>query len=92
MVQGATANPEGAFWSEPYEDKSSGEFIVTLSKVVTEANSSKVIGVISFDIKIDQLDALVNSSNVGHEGYAFLFDQNGVAMVHPLKKEKPDGT
>lgn len=86
--KGASANPEEAFWSEPYKDKSSGEFIVTLSKVVTDQNSSKVLGVIAFDIKIDQLEALVKSSNVDHEGYAFLFDQNAVAMVHPTEKGK----
>ena len=61
---------------------------MTLSKVVTDQNSSKVLGVIAFDIKIDQLEALVKSSNVDHEGYAFLFDQNAVAMVHPTEKGK----
>ncbi|MGD6956505.1 methyl-accepting chemotaxis protein [Rossellomorea aquimaris] len=86
--KGASSNLEEPFWSEPYEDKSSGEFIVTLSKVVTEQNSSKVLGVIAFDIKIDQLNELVKSVNVDYNGYAFLFDQNAVAMVHPTEKGK----
>lgn len=86
--KGASASLDEAFWSEPYEDKSSGEFIVTLSKVVKEQNSNKVLGVIAFDIKIDQLNELVKSVNVDYSGYAFLFDQNAVAMVHPTEKGK----
>ncbi|CAN7190128.1 methyl-accepting chemotaxis protein [Rossellomorea sp. LjRoot5] len=86
--KGASSDREEAFWSEPYEDKSSGEFIVTLSKVVTEQNSSKVLGVIAFDIKIDQLHELVKSIDVDYQGYSFLFDQNAVAMVHPTEKGK----
>ncbi|KPL59383.1 hypothetical protein AM506_12020 [Rossellomorea vietnamensis] len=86
--KGATSDGEEAFWSEPYEDKSSGEFIVTLSKVVTEQNSSKVLGVIAFDIKIEQLNELVKSIDVDYQGYSFLFDQNAVAMVHPTEKGK----
>jgi methyl-accepting chemotaxis protein len=84
--KGASSNLEEAFWSEPYEDKSSGEFIVTLSKVITEQNSSKIVGVIAFDIKIDELNELVKSINVDYKGYPFIFDQKAVAMVHPTEK------
>ncbi|MCR8850505.1 cache domain-containing protein [Rossellomorea sp. SC111] len=86
--KGASSTEEEAFWSKPYEDKASGEFIVTLSKVITAQNSSKVLGVIAFDIKIDQLNELVKSIDVDYQGYSFLFDQNAVAMVHPTEKGK----
>ncbi|WP_368502992.1 methyl-accepting chemotaxis protein [Alkalihalophilus sp. As8PL] len=77
----AAANPDTVIWTEPYEDASTGEYVVTAAKAVTSGTT--VLGVVSFDLYLENLTAIINSSNPGYEGYFFLFDQTGIALVHP---------
>ncbi|MGD6803425.1 methyl-accepting chemotaxis protein [Rossellomorea vietnamensis] len=84
--KGAESDPEKVFWSDPYEDQASGNFIVTVAKAVTEVNSNKLLGVIAMDIKVEPLNELVGNINVNYNGYAFLFDQQAMAMAHPTEQ------
>ncbi len=84
--KGALDAPDKVFWSEPYIDKSSKEFIVTGSKAVKNTATHKIIGVVAIDLRIDQLNELVARTDVEYGGYAFLFDKNGTAMIHPTEK------
>ncbi|XQY92938.1 methyl-accepting chemotaxis protein [Metabacillus sp. HB246100] len=84
--KGAESMNDKVFWSEPYEDKASGEFIVTISKLVKDTSSSNTLGVVAIDLKIDKLEELISSISVDYDGYAFLFDGIGTAMVHPTER------
>jgi methyl-accepting chemotaxis protein len=77
----ASAHPDQVIWTEPYLDASSGELTVTVAKAVSSGTS--VLGVIGIDLSLDNLAAIVHSKNINHEGYSFLFDQSGIALVHP---------
>ncbi|ERN51648.1 methyl-accepting chemotaxis protein [Alkalihalophilus marmarensis] len=77
----AEENPAAVIWTEPYEDASTGEYVVTAAKAVTSGTT--VLGVVSFDLYLENLTSIINSSSPGYDGYFFLFDQSGIALVHP---------
>ncbi|MDV2887003.1 methyl-accepting chemotaxis protein [Alkalihalophilus pseudofirmus] len=77
----AEENPAAVIWTEPYEDASTGEYVVTAAKAVTSGTT--VLGVVSFDLYLENLTSIINASSPGYDGYFFLFDQSGIALVHP---------
>ncbi|GAE34518.1 methyl-accepting chemotaxis protein [Halalkalibacter akibai] len=81
----ASSNPNDVIWTEPYLDASSGEYTVTVAKSVSSGNT--ILGVIGIDLSLDNLAAIVRSKNVNYDGFSFLFDQTGVALVHPTKSD-----
>lgn len=81
----ASANPDEVIWTEPYLDASNGEFTVTVAKAVSAGNT--VLGVIGIDLSLDNLAAIVRSKSLDYEGFSFLFDQSGIALVHPTMTE-----
>ena len=67
--------------SVPYYDVRTGEYCLTISKVVTSA-SGEVYGVFGIDYYLDVL-ADILSNNLSSTGYAFLVDKNGRLIDHP---------
>ncbi|ANB62008.1 methyl-accepting chemotaxis protein [Anoxybacteroides amylolyticum] len=82
----ATEHPEEVVWTDPYVDAVTGQYIVTLAKAITDG--SQVIGVVGVDMSLDAVAKIVNGMNVGYHGYPVLFDQTGIAIVHPQYKGK----
>lgn len=82
----AAEHPDEVVWTDPYIDKVTGKYVVTLAKAVTEG--SQVIGVLGIDMSLDAVTKIVNDIDVGYHGYPVLFDQNGIAIVHPQYKGK----
>lgn len=64
--------------SEPYIAASTGEMVITVSKV----NADKT-GVIGIDISLSQLQKVAENIQIGREGYGFILDQNKKYIVHP---------
>ncbi|WP_096439987.1 methyl-accepting chemotaxis protein [Alteribacter populi] len=83
----AVAAPGEIIYTEPYIDASNGEYVLTVAKAIIDPQTDNLLGVVSNDISLDALDAIISESIVGYDGYAFLFDENGVAMVHPTERE-----
>lgn len=81
----ASTNPDEVIWTEPYLDASSGEFTVTVAKAVSIGNT--VLGVVGIDLSLDNLTAIVRSKSLNYEGFSFLFDETGIALVHPTMTE-----
>ncbi|MCL7747558.1 methyl-accepting chemotaxis protein [Halalkalibacter alkaliphilus] len=82
----ASANPGEVIWTEPYLDASSGEYTVTVAKAVI-GSSNSILGVIGFDLSLEDLTNIVSSTNLNYDGYFFLFDEAGIALVHPTMTE-----
>lgn len=78
----ASANPGEVIWTEPYLDASSGEFTVTAAQAVVGPGNT-VLGVVGLDLSLENLTSIVTSTTLNHDGYFFMFDQTGIALVHP---------
>ena len=70
--------------SQPYLDKSTNKMVVTLSKTVCK--DDKILGVIGFDLSIDKLTQMVNSTQVGTGGFINAFDQDGTVIIDNVKE------
>ncbi|MEK5036913.1 methyl-accepting chemotaxis protein [Sporosarcina sp. FSL K6-3457] len=64
--------------SEPYVAASTGEMVITISKV--NADGSGVVGI---DINLNKLQEVAQTTKIGEEGYGFILDQNKKYLAHP---------
>lgn len=77
----AVQNKGEVVWTDLYEDAASGELLITGAKAIER--NGQVLGVVGFDISLDAIDTIVNSVDVGHNGYAYLISNDGTAISHP---------
>lgn len=70
--------------TEPYEDASTGDLIVTVTTPVKKGDD--LVGVVGGDIDIGVLGNIVRGLDVGGIGYGFLVNDKGVVLIHPDKK------
>ena len=82
----ALEDPGKILWTEPYKNGEDGEFVITAVKAIQSKDSSETIGVIALNFNLSVIENIVNQSNVGNGGYAFLFDKDGFALAHPTLK------
>jgi sigma-B regulation protein RsbU (phosphoserine phosphatase) len=82
------------YWSEPYVEAAADQLMVTCSVplrlratgAVDRAKPPAVVGVITFDLAIDWLDALLADLPYGTDGYGFLMSRKGTYIAHPLSE------
>nr|WP_246625251.1 methyl-accepting chemotaxis protein [Fictibacillus nanhaiensis] len=86
--QTAIQSPETTMWTEPYEDATSGEYVVTVVKPVLDPATSDVLGVVGLDLSLAGLSNMINKTKVGYNGYPVLLDPKGMALVHPKEQGK----
>ncbi|WP_179298847.1 methyl-accepting chemotaxis protein [Evansella halocellulosilytica] len=79
----AVDNPGEVIFTEPYVDNSNGDYVLTIAKSITDPETNRILGVVANDLSLDSLDNIISETIVGYDGYSFLFDENGIAMVHP---------
>ncbi|GAB6422303.1 methyl-accepting chemotaxis protein McpC [Bacillus luti] len=71
-------------WTDVYKDAQNGKLIVTgVVSVMDESNNVK--GVIGVDIALSGVASMIDEKDVGYNGYSYVIDKNGVAIVHPTK-------
>lgn len=75
------ANPARVVWTEPYLDAATGQFTITGVKGIYV--NGKQIGILAADILLQDLTTMVSNMELGYEGYPVIFDQKGMAIVHP---------
>lgn len=70
---------------DPYRDESSNAMVTTVASPVYQNNEFK--GVIGIDIKLEQVNTLVNKVKLSQKGFSFLLDKDGVYITNPDSKK-----
>lgn len=76
----AKANPEAVCITEPYVDKQSGGFCISLSKAIII--DGEFVGVVGLDMYLDNIVSLVSGAENKHS-YSFLVSEQGTILTHP---------
>ena len=84
--QSAVATPEEVIFTEPYIDEATNDYVLTVAKAITDPETNELLGVIANDLSLDSLENIINETIVGYDGYSFLFDDQGTALVHPTER------
>ena len=69
-------------WTNPYVDSSSKTLMMTCA-IPVRTEGKNFDWVIGLDVKVQTINEIINSTDTGGEGYAFLIDQNGDIIVRP---------
>ncbi|MGE5630406.1 MAG: methyl-accepting chemotaxis protein [Caulobacteraceae bacterium] len=83
--QAAKGNTGELYWTEPYVDAFTGEYVISASKQVKGPDGS-IVGVIGADINLQKLTGLLSGVKIGENGYSFSIDSKGVFVTHPDKE------
>jgi methyl-accepting chemotaxis protein len=67
--------------TDPYIDASTGDMVVTLSKVTKDGS-----GVVAIDVDISTLNKVAKAIKIGNNGYAILLDNEKKYISHPTIK------
>jgi methyl-accepting chemotaxis protein len=71
-------------WTDPYIDSITKQPVVSAAKAVYQGD--QIVGVMAIDISLSTLTSMINKTQIGDTGYAFLMDKNGIVLAHPNKK------
>lgn len=63
--------------TQPYVDAATGLMVTTITRTMAK-------GTIAADVALDDMIEITSSMKVGETGYAFLMDQSGHIMSHPI--------
>ncbi|CAH2212727.1 methyl-accepting chemotaxis protein [Tepidibacter aestuarii] len=73
----------GIKWADPYIDAFTNKMVTTVSiPVYDTVNNNEFIGVLGFDIALEDICDKVNKFKVGENGYAVLSDKNLKLITH----------
>jgi len=76
-------------WTKPYEDATTGDDMVTVSRMVYD-QSGDIEGIIAIDVFLDELSNKVENFKAFNHGSAFLVDQSEVGYVFITKDLSTD--
>ncbi|WP_050738341.1 methyl-accepting chemotaxis protein [Acetobacterium bakii] len=71
------------FISEPYEDITTNEVIVTVVSPVFASNSQEIIGTACVDFSIDRIKEIIAENKIGETGFFVVSTNNGTVFDHP---------
>jgi sigma-B regulation protein RsbU (phosphoserine phosphatase) len=69
-------------WTNTMIDASNGKPMISCSKPIYD-KERRLVGVAAANITIETINQKVISTQVGHNGYAFLVDGKGMVIAHP---------
>ncbi|WP_313628634.1 methyl-accepting chemotaxis protein [Enterococcus italicus] len=75
--QGASSNKDKYYWTDPYPDAATNNYVVTVAKEYS-VNEKAII--ISLDISYQAIDKAVEALNVGRTGTASLISSSGIIL------------
>ncbi|NYF25508.1 methyl-accepting chemotaxis protein [Sporosarcina sp. JAI121] len=78
----AKGNPGEVVWTDPYVDAFTGGYVITAAKGIEK--DGKFVGAIGVDLLLTSLSDRIGKTDPGFEGYQFIYDAAGVAVVHPI--------
>ncbi|MGE5473076.1 MAG: methyl-accepting chemotaxis protein [Ignavibacteriales bacterium] len=70
--------------SQPIQSKSTGGLIITCAGPVRDDNG-KIIGVFINGVTLNSLSDIINQEKFGDTGYAYVVDNTGLIIAHPVK-------
>ncbi len=71
-----------SWWTPPYLD-ATGRGLVTTAAMPVYSGSQQLLGVVGFDITLNEMRANIEAASFLRTGYSFLMDQNGHAIALP---------
>lgn len=74
---------EGGYWSEPYVDVGGGEILMTTYSVPIRDKNGKISAVLTSDISLDWLTALIEGVQVYPNAFGMILSRSGQIMVAP---------
>ncbi|MFT4415823.1 methyl-accepting chemotaxis protein [Fredinandcohnia humi] len=77
----AIDNSGKAFITEPYEDITTGDLLVTVAQEINDGS-----GVVAIDIKLESIQDITSTIKIGEEGYTFILTGQKKYLVHPTEK------
>ena len=86
--KGAAGNPGKVYISDIYTDAQTSEYVVSVSKAVTD-KSGVFVGVVCADIFVTVVGDIIFNIDVAKDSYSFAVDNNGDILIHPNKDYSP---
>ena len=80
---GALGNNGSIFYSDPYLDAYTGEFVMTISRQLSGPDGV-LFGVIALDVRVSSIADYIGHLQLMNSGYAVLLDSNRQIIIHPV--------
>ncbi|MBM7867460.1 hypothetical protein GTO89_11790 [Heliobacterium gestii] len=80
----AGINRQGISYTDLYDDVKTKKTVVSIVKPITTGN--QMIGVVSADLDLEAISALLSDNTVGQSGYCVVIDRKGFMISHPSLK------
>lgn len=77
----AMANPEEVIWTKRSKEETTGNYTISAVKAVKQ--NEQYIGVIGAAIQMTAIEDMMRNTDLSYNGYAVLFNDEGIAMIHP---------
>ena len=74
-----------SYWSEPYFDENGGEILMTTFSMPVRDKSGKVAAILTADISLDWLTALIGEIKVYPNAFNMVVSRSGQIMVCPVE-------
>lgn len=74
---------KGIIFTEPYEDASSGAYVMSLIAPIFKNGTEELLGFAGIDITIDQLYNTMQNQKIGETGFCILASAEGQLIYHP---------
>ena len=71
------------FYSDPYSDANTGEYVMTISRQLFKSGGEP-FGVIAMDVFVSSIADYIKSMQLMNSGYAVLLDSNRHIIIHPV--------
>lgn len=82
---GALEKKGKVHWSTPYTNQATAEQVITASKAIYQGGS--LMGVLAFDMMLDNFNEIVSGMNIGNTGYFFIADNAGRVLMSQKASE-----
>ena len=74
-------------FTEPYLDINTSQIVMTVATpIFDDNNNNKVVGVIGFDILLEEVNEALAQYKIGTSGFVMLISSNGLFIYHPNKE------
>lgn len=82
--QGAITHQGQIFWSTPFVDVNTGQYVMSVSKAVRDSKGQ--VGVLSFNISYNSVQQALAKLQIGRTGNAMLVSSSGIVVASKNKK------